>query len=146
MSIPWREKMAAFDAVDLHVQVALQNLARDFHQPYGMLRVSAKVVRIFKAPEQITIGSDLEFDLPVYTGDKGEFPDGWLHCWYEDLLLHPHLEVCLNGNPPLCRLAEDLVETIPGPTAAPVINFEQERKAQQATEMPQTNKKWWKFW
>lgn len=140
MTIPLAQRAHAFQAARMHVQAQVDAVDPDFRTPHGLVRITGRVVRIFRAPESVHIGAAIAFSVPAARRQNGGFPDGGQHCWYEDLLDLPCLEVCLNGEPPNCTLAADLHEIVERPTERPVISFAE------PSSQTDSRRKWWKPW
>jgi hypothetical protein len=145
MAIPTALKKQAFLQANLHAFVRVREVPSTFSEPNGIIPVRAEIVRIFKNDLGLNVGELVEFDLPVVKRSAGDVPLGGAICWYEDMLVLPTMEICLNKRHTKFEIASDLYEVIDEFSTSPTFNFDN-RDNLVKPEKQTVPKKWLAWW
>jgi hypothetical protein len=146
MAIPTIFRRQAFDNADLHVQVKTQKIPSELRDDYEVINISGIVMTVFRSALPLEVESAIQFDLPAVKRNAANLPDGGMYCWFEDLLLSQHIEVCLNKRADHFYIAADLFEVISGPTKQPSITFPLTDSNTIARQVADSRSKWWQRW
>jgi hypothetical protein len=116
--MPLETYLRARRSAPLHVQVDVTEVPREL-PALGVVRISARIARIFRGRHLLRLGDDVSFEISVCER-MTDIPTGGTWWIQADALARAQfMEVFLDGTPPGCQVALWQSTIIDAPSARP---------------------------
>jgi hypothetical protein len=117
MAVPYIGHLRARLRARFHVQAQVSHSGAEFRTP-AAIPVKGRIVRVFRSGGALRVGDEVMFSVNVCRPND-EIPPGPAFMPYETFIRATHMEVYLNGEPPMCEVALDERVAIDGLSRAP---------------------------